>query len=113
MWGTLRLHFRTTAILIIVNYLKHASSILDHIMFADDINLFYTHSNMQKLFSTMNEELVSITEWFTSNKLSLNANKTKYSIFHKPSKKDHILLMLPKLTINNHIIGRQEFIKFL
>ena len=68
---------------------------------------------MQKLFSTMNEELVSITEWFTSNKLSLNANKTKYSIFHKPSKKDHIPLMLPRLTINNHVIGRQEFIKIL
>ena len=48
--------------LLYVNYLKNASSILDHIMFADDTNLFYTHSNIQKLSSTMNEELVSITE---------------------------------------------------
>ena len=40
--------------------LKNASSILDPIMFADDTNLFYTHSNIQKLFSTMNEELASI-----------------------------------------------------
>ena len=61
----------------------------------------------------MNEELVSINQWFTSNKLSLNANKTKYSFFHKPSKKDDIPLMLPKLTISNHVIERQEFIKFL
>ena len=48
----------------------------------------------------MNEELASINQWFTSNKLSLNANKTKYSFFHK----DDIPLMLPKLTISNHVI---------
>ena len=99
--------------LLYVNDLKNASSVLDPIMFADDTNLFYTHSNIQKLFSTMNEELASINQWFTSNKLSLNAKKTKYSFFHKPSKKDDIPLMLPKLTISNHVIERQEFIKFL
>ena len=98
--------------LLYVNDLKNASSVLDPIMFADDTNLFYTHSNIQKLFSTMNEELASINQWFTSNKLSLNAKKTKYSFFHKPSKIDDIPLMLPKLTISN-VIERQEFIKFL
>ena len=61
----------------------------------------------------MNEELASINQWFASNKLSLNAKKTKYSCFHKLSKKDDIPLMLPKLTISNHVIERQEFIKFL
>ena len=99
--------------LLYVNDLKNASSVLDPMMFADDTNLFYTHSNIQKLFSTINEELASINQWFTSKKLSLNAKKTKYSCFHKPSKKDYIPLMLPKLTISNHVIERQEFIKFL
>ena len=61
----------------------------------------------------MNEELASINQWFTSNKLSLNAKKTKYSFSHKPSKKDDICLMLPKLTISKHVIERQKFIKFL
>ena len=93
--------------------LKNSSSYYDPIMFADDTNLFYTHSNTQKLFSTMNEELASINQWFTSNKLSLNAKKAKYSCFHKPSKKDDISLMLPMLTISNNVIERQEFIKFL
>ena len=46
--------------LLYVNDLKNVSSVLDPIMFADDTNLFYTHSNIQKLFSTMNEELASI-----------------------------------------------------
>ena len=42
--------------LLYVNDFKNASSVLDPIMFADDTNLFYTHSNIQKLFSTMNEK---------------------------------------------------------
>ena len=95
-----------------VNDLKNASSVLD-LMFADDTNLFHTHSNIPKSFSTMNEELASINQWFTSNKLSLNAKKTKYSFFDKPSKKDDIPLTLPKLTISNHVTERQEFIKFV
>ena len=104
---------RPLLLLLYVNDLKNASSVLDLTMFADDTNLFYTHSNMQMLFSTMNEELASINQWFVSNKLSLNAKKTKYSFFHKPSKKDDIPLMLQKLTISNHVIERQEFIKVL
>ena len=62
--------------LLYVNDLKNASSLLDPIMFEDDTNLFYTHSNIQKLLSIINEELASINQWFTSNKLSLNAKKT-------------------------------------
>ena len=36
--------------LLYVNDLKNASSVLDPIMFADDTNLFYTHSNIQNFF---------------------------------------------------------------
>ena len=56
--------------------------------------------------------LVNIKDWFTANKLSLNVEKTKYSLFHKPSKKDNIPLRLPKLIINNYEIQREESIKF-
>ena len=51
---------------------------------------------------------------FTANKLSLNVEKTtKYSFFHKPSKKYDIPIRLPKLIINNYEIQREECIKFL
>ena len=60
----------------------------------------------------MNEELASINQWFNSNKLSLNA-KRRNIFFHKPSKKDDIPLMLPKLTISNQVTERQVFIEFL
>ena len=36
--------------LLYVNDLKNASSVLDPIMFADDTNLFYTHSNTYKSY---------------------------------------------------------------
>ena len=45
--------------LLYANDLKNASFVLDPIMFADDTKLFYTHLNIQKLFSMMNEELAS------------------------------------------------------
>ena len=73
--------------LLYVSDLKNASSVLDPIMFANDTNRLYTHSNIQKLFSTMKEELVSINQWFTSNKLSLNPKKTNIPFSINPAKK--------------------------
>ena len=61
----------------------------------------------------MNRELQNINEWFISNKLSLNVKKTKFSIFHKASRRDDLPLLLPKLFINNQVIKRQSSIKFL
>ena len=99
--------------LLYVNDLKNASSLLDPILFADDTNFFYTHKNMHCLFSDVSKELTNINEWFVANKLSLNFEKTRYSFFPKPSKKDNIPLQLPNLTINNRKTKREESIKFL
>ena len=99
--------------LLYVKDLKNVSSLLDPIIFADHTNLFYIHKNIHCLFSDVNKELININEWFVANKLSLNVEKTKYSFFHKPSKKDNIPLQLPNLTINNCKIKREESIKFL
>ena len=52
-------------------------------MFADDTNLFYSHKDliyMKYLFQVINEELVKTNNRFKANKLSLNADKTKYSV---------------------------------
>ena len=99
--------------LLYVNDLPNSSALLDPIMFADDTNLFYTHSDIKCLFLTVNNELKNINEWFISNKLSLNVKKTKYTFFHKPSKKDDIPLLLPKLVIDKNQIKKEESIKFL
>ena len=83
-------------------------------MYADDTNLFLTHKDISYLFETANLQVERINQWFISNKLSLNVIKTKYSFFHKPSKRDDISLLLPKLNINNSETERRsECLKFL
>ena len=73
------------------------------------MNLFYEHKYLKILFSLVNQELQKINEWFEVNKLSLDAGKTKYSIFHKPSRKDD----LPRFLIKKHKVERVKSIKFL
>ena len=61
----------------------------------------------------MNKELTNVSNWFNANKLSLNIKTTKFSFFHKSSKKDNIPLRLPNLKINGFTIERESSIKFL
>ena len=93
--------------------MPNASCLLDPIIFPDDTNLFFNHKDIKHLFTVVNNEPVNIKDWVTANKLSLDVEKTKYSFFHKPSKKDDIPLRLPKLIINSYEIQREESIKFL
>ena len=69
--------------LIYVNDLNNVSDLLDPTMFADDTNLFCSHSNIKILFDTVNKELRKLNYWFHANKLSLTISKTKYTFFHK------------------------------
>ena len=64
------------------------------------------------LFSMVSDELENIYEWFNANKLSLNAGKTKYSLFHKPSKTGDLSLLLPKLLTNDKKVEIVRSIKF-
>ena len=98
--------------LLYVNDLPN-SSVLEPIMFADDKNLFFEHTDLRILFSMVNGELKRIYEWFNANKPSLNADKTKYSLFHKPSNSDDLSLLLSKVLINDKVVERVGSIKFL
>ena len=82
-------------------------------MFADDTNLFFNHKDIKHLFTVVNSNLLNVKGWFTVNKLSLNTVKTKYSFFHKPSKKGNISFHQPKPIINYCEIHREESVKFL
>ena len=95
------------------HYSTCCSSALDPIMFADDTNLFYEHKDVKTLFSLVNQELQKINEWFEANKPSLNVGKTKYSIFHKPSSKNDLPLLLPRLQMKKHKVERVKSIKLL
>ena len=63
--------------------------------------------------NTVNNELSNISLLFNSNKLSLNADKTKFTLFHKVRQRDNIPLVLPPLKKNNTLINQVDHIKFL
>ena len=96
----------------LTTYQMHLS-ISGPVMFTDDTNLLFNDKDMKHLFTVVKKELVNIKDWFTSNKLSLNVEKTKYSFLHKPSKKGDIPFRLPKLVINNYETQREKPINFL
>ena len=99
--------------LLCINDLPQALKLFDPIMFADDTNLFYSGKDIHSLFNTVNNDLSNISHWFNSSKSSLNADKTKFTLFHKVRQRDNILLVYTKLKINNKLIKRVDHIKFL
>ena len=58
----------------------YLASKLENVMFADDTNLFLSDENISELFQQMNKELKSVSTWFKANKLSINFDKTKWTI---------------------------------
>ena len=98
---------------IYISDLYNVFNILQPKMFADDANLFSSHSNIKDLFNNAKLDLNKIALWFKANKLPLNKGKTKYIFFHRFCKKGNIPLKLPMLVINGKVIERTTSIKFL
>ena len=61
--------------LVYVNDIINSAPLLSYTLFADDTNLFCTNKNLDCLVATLNNELVKVSQWFKSNKLSLNIEK--------------------------------------
>ena len=94
--------FGSLLFLLYITDLPQASKVLDHIMFTDDTNLFYSGKDIHSLFNTVNHELSNISYWFVSNKLTLNADKAKLTLFHKARQRDNIPIVLPTLKNKQH-----------
>ena len=78
--------------------------------------LFYCHHQIKIPFETIKCELEKINQLFKANRLSLNVEKTNYSLFRETDKnsiKDKIPSKMPALKIGNKIIERTTSIKFL
>ena len=84
-------------------------------MYANDTTLFstltYFSDNTQDntIESLISSELSKVVEWLNINKLSLNKTKSKYMIFHVPSKGIHSLT----LKIDNTILLKVDEFNFL
>ena len=77
---------RPLLFLIYVIDLFKATNPLIEVMFADDIDFFLFHKNIDTIFASMNVEVENIWTWFKSNKFSVNVDKTKRLLFHPLSK---------------------------
>ena len=73
-------------------------------------NLFFSHKSIKDLFHTANLELSKV---FNANKLSLNKNKTKYTLFHKAREDENLPLKLPSSFVRDREITRITSIKYL
>ena len=61
--------------LLFLVYIKNpcnVSKVLELMLFADDTNIFYSHTDASYLMEVVNLELKKITCWFNSNKLRQN-----------------------------------------
>ena len=54
-----------------------------------------------------------VNEWFITNKLSLNAAKTKHLFLHRQSSRYGITLRLPTITFSSIDKKGESFIKFI
>ena len=83
-----------------MNDIQNASLIFEAILYADDTNLISPLSLFRKELymeisltsEIVNRELNKIYDWLSVNKLSLNAKKTRYMLFHFPQRKLKLMI---------------------
>jgi len=97
--------------LIYINDIINVSETLQLILFADDTNIFLSDANLDKLISTLNNELACMLKWFAVNRLSLNVSKTNFVLFCN-SRKRHDKCKI-KITFNGTVLEQVKYAKFL
>ena len=93
--------------LIYINDMQKSTN-LNLIHYADDSTALATDRNLTSLCSLVNSELDKIDDWTRANKLSLNVEKTYFSIFTTRTAND-----VPDIMIRDKIITRSNTQKFL
>lgn len=78
--------------------------------YADDTAGIYTNQNQQLLFESMQRDIDKLSDWFYSQHLAVNANKTKVMIFKVKNKPEQYP---PNLILNNTAIERVSVYKYL
>ena len=96
-----------------MNDIHTVSNNLNFILYADETTLtsplcsftYGGYHDINRVSTLINSEITNMSEWLSVNKLSLNANKTKFMIFHNYQK-----VMtdsdIPQLEINNTAVER-------
>ena len=80
-------------------------------LFADDTTIFFHSNNINDIISTTKVIMTQLTNWFRANKLTLNADKSSFTIFKSSQK--NITNQPDKIKFHNQEICRTSHIKFL
>jgi hypothetical protein len=84
----------------------YTATSLFSVLFADDTTCLSKGKNLNELLEYVNGELQKIAMWFRSNKMAINANKTKFIVFRTHGK--GIDSNLCNLQFNNNEPGLPE-----
>ena len=57
------------------------SKIVNSVLFADDTSIIITHTNPEEFYNNINTVLIETFNWFQSNFLTLNCDKTHFLQF--------------------------------
>ena len=80
-------------------------------LFADDTTIVFHNNNINDIISTGKLVMTQLTNWFKANKLTLNADKSSFTIFRSSRK---IIPNLPdQINFLDQQINRTQHIKFL
>ena len=63
--------------LIYINDIINSSNILSFVLFADDTALYVQQDSIDGAIQILNSALAKVAEWFDSNKVTLDVNKTQ------------------------------------
>ena len=97
--------------LIFINDLPNCYHLGNFRIFADDTNVFFHFKNIDELLSTGKDIMTALNSWFTANKMTLNAEKSTFTIFK--SSRNNIPNLPSTIKFLDHEIKRTPFIKFL
>ena len=103
--------------LLYINDIHLCSNKLHFFLFTDDANILYVDKDLKKsLEQTVNAELKNLHDWLTTNKLTLNTEKSNLVIFRPKQKK---IYHLPQISIfdsekNKRVsLEHKSYIKYL
>ena len=80
------------------------------VMFADDINVLITDSDVGLLQNEIDRVITALETWFNRNNLVINAGKTKVMLFHN---RQTNFLVKPQVTFNKMNLDYTAEMKFL
>jgi hypothetical protein len=66
------------------------------VLFADNTSMIISKSDPKEFTNTINRNIIKINEWFKSNSLSLNIDKTYFLQFHMKTTKNMTFRLLMK-----------------